>query len=73
MILPALAGAFDYTQAGADTLNNLATSNKGSGDIWQAQRDLINYTLADTLTNNEIDTTNLQVSKLLFISPFVLV
>lgn len=62
MLLPPIDGAFDLALAGVESLHSLATLNKGSGDIWQAQFNLLKYIFAETLTNNEIDTTNPHVS-----------
>ncbi|TVY44268.1 hypothetical protein LOCC1_G006809 [Lachnellula occidentalis] len=58
IVVAGMKGAFDLAQAGADTLDTLATSNDGSGDVLQAQRDLFGFTFTDALTDGKIDPDN---------------
>jgi hypothetical protein len=56
MVIAGMQGAFDLAQAGSDIFGTLAAS--GSGDTWQAQKDLVSYLFAEALTNGNIDPSN---------------
>ncbi|TVY20918.1 hypothetical protein LARI1_G001711 [Lachnellula arida] len=52
LVVDGMNNAFDLAQAGSDTFS---ITPSGNGAKWQAQKDIISYLLAETLTAGDID------------------
>ncbi|RJE21510.1 hypothetical protein PHISCL_06143 [Aspergillus sclerotialis] len=67
-VLEGMKGAFKLAGAGSNTLNQLSRSS--STPAGMAQKDLLSYLFAETMTNGNIDTNNAQwnVAKNMFSS-----
>lgn len=56
MVIAGFQGGFDLAQAGSDLFSKITPT--GSGDTFQAQKDLISFLFGEALTSGNIDTSN---------------